>query len=99
MGKFLVLHRHIKEKIMALTKETEAYTTVLPDGRLAVKTVTHIMENGEVISSSNHRKVIEVGADTSGEAQIVQDIAAKIHNAPRKAARASILAQDAHAPV
>lgn len=78
---------------MALTKEYKTTTTVLPDGQLHIKTLTLILEDGVVISSSNHRKVLDVGDDASGEDQIVQDIATKLHTPARMSARASVKAQ------
>ena len=74
---------------MALTKEYETTTTVLPDGQLQVRTATLIMEDGVELSKSYHRKVLDVGDDASNEPQIVKDIAAKIHNAARRTARAT----------
>ena len=74
---------------MALTKETETQTTVLPDGQLQVRTATIIMEDGVELSKSYHRKVIDVGEDVTGEDQIVQDIASNMHTPARIAARAA----------
>ena len=74
---------------MALTKEFETQTTVLPDGRLEVRTATLIMEDGIELSKSYHRKVIEVGDDVSGEDVIVQDIASNLHTQERINARAA----------
>ena len=74
---------------MAITKELETITTVLADGQLQVLTVTHIVEDGVRLSSSNHRKVIDVGDDTSNEDQMVKDIAASAHTPARVAARAT----------
>ena len=79
---------------MALTKEIQTQTTVLPDGQLAIRTATVIMEDGVELSKSYHRKVLDVGDDASNESQIVKDIAAKIHNAARRTARAAVKAQN-----
>ena len=72
---------------MALTKETETQATVLPNGVLEVRTATLIMEDGEELSKSYHRHVVEVGADVSEEDQLVQDIASGVHTPERIAAR------------
>ena len=75
---------------MALTETTETQTTVLPNGVLEVRDARIILDDGNEISRSYHRKVLDVGDSTTGEAQIVKDIAAKVHNAARKAARKAV---------
>ena len=72
-----------------LTKETETITTVLADGQLQVLTVTHIVEDGVRLSSSNHRKVIDVGDDVTNEDQLTKDIAGSVHTPERANARAA----------
>ena len=74
---------------MALTKEYETQTTVLPDGQLQVRTATIIMEDGVELSKSYHRKVIDVGGDVSSESQLVQDIASSVHTQSRINARSN----------
>ena len=53
---------------MALTKETVVdKIEVLENGTLQVRSVTRVLEDGEVLSSSFHRHVLAPGADTSTE--------------------------------
>ena len=80
---------------MALTKETVTDASVLADGQLQVRTATIIMEDGVELSKSYHRKVIDVGDDTTGEDQMVIDIAASVHTPARIAARAAAIAASA----
>ena len=68
---------------MALTKEIEDYTTVLPDGQLQVREVMIIIENGIEISRSNHRRIIDVGDDVTNESDIIKDIASGVHTLDR----------------
>ena len=48
---------------------------VLERGQIQVRTATAIDEDGTELSRTFHRHVLTPGADTSGEAQRVQDIA------------------------
>lgn len=48
---------------------------VLQRGQIQVRTATVIDEDGTELSRSFHRHILNPGADTSGEAQRVQDIA------------------------
>ena len=48
---------------------------VLQRGVIQVRTATVIDEDGRELSRSFHRHILNPGADTSGEAQRVQDIA------------------------
>ena len=48
---------------------------VLQRGQVQVRTATVIDEDGTELSRSFHRHILNPGADTSGEAQRVQDIA------------------------
>jgi hypothetical protein len=74
---------------MALEKQVVVdRVEVLEDGRMQVRTATRIVEDGEIISQSFHRKVIDVGDDVSGEDQLVQDVAQNMHTPARVAARA-----------
>lgn len=63
---------------MSLTKEVTAdkIEVVTVDGTTSVqvRTATSISENGEVISSSYHRHVINSGDDWTSEPQNVQDV-------------------------
>ncbi len=62
---------------MALTKSTKTdRIEVLEMGQLQVRTATIVDEDGVEISRTFHRHVLEPGADTTGEAQRVQDVAA-----------------------
>ena len=63
---------------MSLTKEVSAdkiEVVATEDGQVVqVRTATKIVENGEVISSSFHRHVINSGDDWSSEPSNVQAI-------------------------
>ena len=68
---------------MALTKSVtadkiEVVTTQDEDGNdvtsVQVRMTTKVMEDGELLSSSYHRHVIQSGDDWSSEPQNVQDI-------------------------
>jgi hypothetical protein len=48
---------------------------VLQRGQLQVRTATVVDEDGTELSRTFHRHILNPGADTSGEAQRVQDIA------------------------
>ena len=48
---------------------------VLQRGQIQIRTATVVDEDGTELSRSFHRHVLHPGADTSGEAQRVQDIA------------------------
>jgi len=53
---------------MALTKETVVdKIEVLEGGTVQVRTSTRVLEDGEVLSQSYHRHVLEKGADLNGE--------------------------------
>ena len=64
-----------------LTKEIGTQVTVLEDGQLQVKEVTRIIEDGVVISSSNHRRVVAPDDDTSLETGHVKKAADAFHDA------------------
>ena len=67
-----------KETTMSLTKEVTAdkiEVVATEDGSVVqVRTATRIVEDGEVISSSYHRHVINSGDDWSSEPSNVQAI-------------------------
>lgn len=76
-----------KEKQMALTKEVladkiEVVTGQDEDGNavtsVQVRTATRILEDGEVISSSYHRHVINSGDDYSAEPVNVQAVCSAV---------------------
>ena len=53
---------------MALTKQTVVdKIEVLENGTLQVRSVTRVLEDGEVLSSSFHRHTLAPGSDTSNE--------------------------------
>jgi hypothetical protein len=53
---------------MAFTKETVVdKIEVLESNAIQVRTVIRILEDGEVLSSSYHRHVLQPGADLSSE--------------------------------
>jgi hypothetical protein len=52
---------------------------VLEDGQIQVRTATRIVEDGVVISTSFHRKVVAPGDDVSSEDVKVKSIAGAIH--------------------
>jgi hypothetical protein len=61
---------------MALTKETVVdKIEVLESGAIQVRSAIRILEDGEILSQSYHRHVLQPGDDLSGEDQKVQDIA------------------------
>ena len=79
--------RQKEEKQMALTKEVsadkiEVVTTQDEDGNtvtsVQVRTATKILEDGEVISSSYHRHVINSGDDYSAEPANVQAVCSAV---------------------
>jgi hypothetical protein len=76
-----------KENKMSLTKEIladkiEVVTGQDEDGNtvtsVQVRTTTRILEDGEVISSSYHRHVIQSGDDYSSEPSNVQAVCAAV---------------------
>jgi hypothetical protein len=76
-----------KEKQMALTKEVsadkiEVVTTQDEDNNdvttVQVRTATKVLEDGEVISSSYHRHVINSGDDYSSEPTNVQAVCSAV---------------------
>ena len=53
---------------MALTKETVVdKIEVIEGGTIQVRTSTRVLEDGELLSQSYHRHVLEKGDDLSGE--------------------------------
>ena len=64
---------------------------VLEDGQMQIRTATRVLEDGVVLSQSYHRKVLEVGADTTNEDQLVKDVAKDMHTPERIAARVAFL--------
>ena len=79
--------RQKEEKQMALTKEVsadkiEVVTTQDEDNNdvtvVQVRTATKVLEDGEVISSSYHRHVINSGDDYSAEPTNVQAVCSAV---------------------
>jgi hypothetical protein len=61
---------------MALTKETIVdRMEVFEDGQISIRTANRILEDGEIISQSYHRKTIAPLDDVSGEDAKVQAVA------------------------
>lgn len=76
-----------KEKQMALTKEVSADKIEVVTGQdedgnavtsVQVRTATKVLEDGEVISSSYHRHVINSGDDYSSEPTNVQAVCSAV---------------------
>ena len=63
---------------MSLTKEVGVRGEFLESGHIQVCTVTRILENGKVISSSNHRHVVTPGDDFSKEHDVVKAVCAAV---------------------
>tara|TARA_R100000329_G_scaffold100039_1_gene82564 strand:+ start:42 stop:284 length:243 start_codon:yes stop_codon:yes gene_type:complete len=63
---------------MAITKRTELKEEILPNQTIQIRTTTVVEEDGVELARNHHRHVIHPGADVSGEAQEVQDIAAAL---------------------
>jgi len=68
---------------MAITERTEEdkIEVVGPYKHVQVRTATVIEKDGEEISRSFHRHVVEPGANTAGESAEVQGICATVHTA------------------
>ena len=65
---------------MALTKEAVVdKIEVTESGHVQVRTATRIVEDGNVISQSYHRHVIQPGDDYSAEDAKVQAVCAAVH--------------------
>jgi len=65
---------------MALTKESiQDKIEVLEDGLIQVRTVTRIIEDGNVIGQSFHRHVIPPGRDLANESGKAREIAQTVH--------------------
>ena len=76
---------------MALTEREEQQVTVLPDGQMEVRTATIIMRDGEDISKTYHRHIVDIGDNLVPESQLVRDIAAgTLHSPERKIARDAV---------
>ena len=76
-----------KEKQMSLTKEVSADKIEVVTGQdedgnsvtsVQVRTTTKVLEDGEVISSSYHRHVIQSGDDYSSEPANVQAVCSAV---------------------
>lgn len=62
---------------MALTKETvvDKIEVLLESGAIQVRSAVRVLEDGEVLSQTYHRHVLQPGADLSNEAPKVVAIA------------------------
>jgi pantothenate synthetase len=54
---------------------------ILEDGHIQVRTVTRVLEDGVIISESNHREVVSPGDDYSKQPDNVKAICAVVHTA------------------
>ena len=78
---------------MALTERIEIGSMdVLPTGQIQVRVDTVIERDGEEISRTYHRHVVNPDADTSNEDQRVKDVANAVHTPAVKQAWADLLA-------
>ncbi len=76
---------------MPLTKELKTSGEFLEDGQLQIQSYTVIYEDGiEISRTQATRGTVDVGDDVSHQPQVVQDIAAALHTADRKAARVAV---------
>ena len=65
---------------MAITKRTEiGQMTVLPMGKIQVRTDVIMEEEGVELSKTYHRHVVEPDSNITAEDQRVKDIAATVH--------------------
>ena len=65
----------LADKIEVVTEQDEDGNTVTS---VQVRTATRILEDGEVISSSYHRHVIQLGDDYSSEPSNVQAVCSAV---------------------
>ncbi len=80
---------------MAIIKQTVVdKIEVLEDGQMQIREAVRIIEDGELLSTSYARRVIDVGDDVSGEEQLVQDVASNMHTPARIAARQAAIAAE-----
>lgn len=64
---------------MALSKETKVNRlSILTNGAIQVRESVQILEDGAVIQTSTNTRLIQAGADVSGESKLVQAIAGAI---------------------
>lgn len=67
---------------MALTEKQEYKVEVIPPySVLQIRRADIILKDGEEVARSYHRHVCVPGDDCSGEAEVVQKIAAALHDA------------------
>lgn len=74
---------------MALTEKTEERLELLPNGVIQVRTTRVILDNGEPISRTHHRHVVDVDDDTTNESPRLKAIATVLWTTKVKAARIS----------
>ena len=72
---------------MPLTKVISHDCQVLEDGQIQVREITRVMEDGVELSKTFHRHVVDVGDDTTGESELVRDVAQNLHTPARIARR------------
>ena len=79
---------------MALTEKQEYKVEVIPPySILQIRRADIILKDGEEVARSYHRHICVPGDDCSGEAEVVQKIAAALHDA------AAVTAYEASLPV
>jgi hypothetical protein len=86
-----------KEKAMALTEKSEVdkIEIVGPYRAVQVRTASIIERDGEEITRSYHRHVIQAGEDCTNETDVVQAICAAVHTDELAAAyQASLTEQE-----
>jgi hypothetical protein len=65
---------------MALTKEVVVdRMEILEDGQIQIRTATRIIEDGVMISQTNHRQVIAPGDDVSKHDERVKAVCKAVH--------------------
>ena len=84
---------------MALTEKQEHKVEVIPPySILQIRRADIILKDGEEVARSYHRHVCVPGSDCSGEAEVVQKIAAALHDAATVTAYEASLPEPEPAP-
>ena len=77
---------------MALTEREEQKLEILPNGVIQVQDILIVERDGVELPRQYHRKVIDVGADVSGESQRIQEVSATLWTPEVIAARQAEIA-------
>ena len=77
---------------MTLEKVISHDCSVLEDGQIQCREITRIMENGQELSKTYMRWVVDVGEDVSAQPQLIKDVATNMHTPERVKARAKVKA-------